>query len=97
VMLPFIDATSFTDASGQLFGDAALLLQLGYSAVEIREGFNDRYRNSLGQKSVEALPLHPAVLREEMQRIDVDSLDTFRERCTRLLFDHRLVRGTARR
>jgi hypothetical protein len=94
VMLPFIDATSFTDASGQLFGDAALLLQLGYSAVEIREGFNDRYRNSLGQKSVEALPLHPAVLREEMQRIDVDSLDTFRERCTRLLFDHRLVRGT---
>jgi hypothetical protein len=94
VMLPFIDATSFTDASGQLFGDAALLLQLGYSAVEIREGFNDRYRNSLGQKSVEALPLHPAVLREEMQRIDVDSLDTFRERCTRSFFEHRFVRGT---
>ena len=94
VMLPFIDATSFTDASGQLFGDPALLLQLGYTAVEIREGFNDRYRNGLGQKSVEALPLHPAVLREEMQRIDVASLDLFRQRCIQPLFEHRFIRGT---
>jgi hypothetical protein len=94
VMLPFIDATSLTDASGQLFGDPALLLQLGYTAVEIREGFNDRYRNRLGQKSIEALPLHPAVLREEMQRIDVPSLDAFRQRCIQPLFEHRFVRGT---
>ena len=71
VMLPFIDATSFADASGQLFGDPALLLQLGYTAVEIREGFNDRYRNGLGQKSAEALPLHPAVLREELRKATV--------------------------
>jgi hypothetical protein len=94
VMLPFIDATSFADASGQMFADAALLLQLGYTAIEIREGFNDRYRNGLGQKSAEALPLHPAVLREEMQRIDVPSLDVFRQRCLQPLFEHRFVRGT---
>ena len=94
VLLPFIDGTSYTDASSQLFGDAALLLQLGYTAVEIREGFNDRYRNSLGQKSAEALPLHPAVLRDEMQRVDVDSLDVFRQRCLQPLVTHRFIRGT---
>lgn len=94
VMLPFVDATSFVDASTQLFGDPALLLQLGYTAVHIREGFNDRYRNSGGQKSAEALPFHPVVLREEMQRIDVTSLDTFRERCVQSLFARRLVQGT---
>lgn len=94
VMLPFVDATSLVDASTQLFGDAALLVQLGYTALQIREGFNDRYRNGEGQKSVEALPFHPVVLREEMKRVDVASLDTFRERCVQSLFAHRLVRGT---
>lgn len=94
VMLPFIDATSLVDASSQLFGDPALLVQLGYTALQIREGFNDRYRTAAGHKSVEALPFHPAVLREEMQRIDLDSLDIFRQRCVQSLFDHRLVRGT---
>ena len=41
------------DTGGQLFDDAALLLQRGYTAVEIREGFNDRCLNDLVQKSTE--------------------------------------------
>jgi len=94
VVLPFIDATSLVDASIHLFGDAALLYHLGFTGIEIREGFNDRYRNSHGYKSAEALPAHPAMLREQMQRIIPDSWERFRERCMRPLFEHRLVRGT---
>jgi hypothetical protein len=94
VVLPFIDATSLADASIHLFGDAALLYHLGYTGIEIREGFNDRYRNSHGYKSAQALPAHPALLREEMQRIVPASWERFRERCMRPLFEHRLVRGT---
>lgn len=94
VVLPFIEATSLVDASTHLFADAAVLYQLGYTAIEIREGFNHRYRNGHGCKSAEALPAHPAMLREEMKRIVPASWDRFRVRCIRSLFAHGLVHGT---
>jgi len=94
VMLPFIDAASFPEASTRLFGDPALLYQLGYAPMQMQTGFNGRYRNAQGSKSRASIPLHPAVLREEMQRVVVASLDAFRQRTVRTLFDRRLIRGT---
>jgi len=94
VVLPFLDATSLWDASTVLFGDPAILSQLGDTAVQIRQGFNGRYRNAGGEKSPLALPVHPNVLRQEMARITPGSLDAFRQRCIRTLFHRRLIRGT---
>jgi len=91
-VLPFIEADSFREATGSLFADVSILLQLGYTAVQIREGFNHRYRNSQGVKSVESFPCHPESLREEMKRIKPASLGAFRRRCIGDLFQRRLVR-----
>ena len=93
-VLPFVEADSFREAAGSLFADAAILLQLGFTPVQIREGFNGRYRNSHGAKSTESLPYHPESLREEMKRIKPESWKAFRRRHIRDLFQLRLVRGT---
>jgi hypothetical protein len=39
-----------------------------------KAGFNDRHGADYESKSGQALPYHPAVLRQELQRIDPDSL-----------------------
>ncbi len=93
-VLPFIEADSLRGATEALFKDASILLQLGYTAVQIREGFNDRYHNEQGVKSEESLPYHPETLREEMKRITVESVAAFRHQHIRDLFQRRLVLGT---
>src|SRR3990172_13075547 len=39
-IMPFVEALSLSAAANTLFEDAAVLLQLGYTAVNIQEGFN---------------------------------------------------------
>jgi hypothetical protein len=41
-VLPFVEAMSLSAVANALFEDAGVLLQLGYTAVQIQEGFNQR-------------------------------------------------------
>jgi len=76
-----------------LFQDAAILMQLGYTVDHIQQGFNRRHASESDAKSEESLPCHPEVLRQELTRIDLESLHEFRRQHVRTLFERRLVRG----
>jgi hypothetical protein len=92
-VLPFVEALGLSTAAQTLFEDAAVLLQLGYTAVQIQTGFNERHAAGRAEKSRQARPYHPEVLRQELQRIDVGSLAAFRRECVRSLWQRGLVKG----
>ena len=92
-VMPFVEALSVSAAANTLFEDAAVLMQLGYTAVQIQEGFNQRRGKQHEKKSMQSRPYHPDVLREELQRIDVASLDEYRRHCVRVLYKRGLVRS----
>ena len=85
-ILPFMEAMSLSAAANTLFEDAAVLMQLGYTAVQIEAGFNQRRGKQYGKKSAQSRPYHPDVLREELLRIKVESLDAYRRHCTQVLY-----------
>jgi len=92
-VLPFVEAMSLSAAANTLFEDATVLLQLGYTAIQIQEGFNQRRGKQYEKKSAQSRPYHPDVLREELQRIDVASLDAYRRHCVGVLYQRGLVRS----
>jgi hypothetical protein len=92
-VLPFVEAMSLSAAANTLFEDAAVLLQLGYTAIQIQEGFNQRRGKGQAQKSEQSRPYHPDVLREELQRIQVASLDAYRRQCVGVLYQRGLIRS----
>lgn len=92
-VLPFVEAIGLSAAANTLFEDATVLLQLGYTALQIQEGFNGRHGMDYETKSNQSLPYHPEVLRQELQRIELDSLDEFRRTCIQTLFERGLVKG----
>jgi len=56
-VLPFLPTASLTGAAGQLFGEPAMLLRLGWSPLQIQMGDNERHRHPSG-RLVESLPCH---------------------------------------
>jgi hypothetical protein len=92
-MLPFVEALSLSAAANTLFEDAGVLLQLGYTAVQLQEGFNQRRGKGQERKSARSRPHHPDVLREELQRIKVGSLDAYRRHCVGVLYQRGLIRS----
>jgi len=92
-VLPFVEAIGLSAAAGRLFQDAAILLRLGYTIEHLEEGFNQRHHNSNEAKGEDSKPCHIDVLRQELARIDLVSLDAFRKRCIKQLFEGKLVRG----
>jgi hypothetical protein len=94
IVLPFVEAMSLSAATDTLFEDAAVLLQLGYTAVQIQNGFNERHGKQYAEKSAQSRPYHPEVLRQELQRIRVESLDAYRRHCIGVLYQRGLIRGT---
>lgn len=92
-VLPFVEAMSLSAAANTLFEDAGGLLQLGYTAVQIREGFNERRGQGKETKSAYSRPYHPDVLREKLQRIKVESLDGYRRDCVGGLYKRGLIRS----
>jgi hypothetical protein len=92
-VLPFVEAMSLSAAANTLFEDAGVLLQLGYTAVQIQEGFNQRRGKGKETKSAQSRPHHPDVLREELQRIKVESLDGYRRHCVGVLYKRGLIRS----
>src|SRR5438105_13864779 len=61
--LPFVEAASLSGAAGALFREPAILLQLGWAPVQIRQGSNGRHRHPEGRQE-ESLPCHPDTLRD---------------------------------
>src|SRR6266487_140905 len=61
--LPFVEQASLSGASSVLFREPAVLLQLGWAPVQIREGSNGRHRHPEGRQE-ESLPCHPDTLRD---------------------------------
>jgi hypothetical protein len=92
-VMPFIEALSLSAAANTLFEDAAVLMQLGYTAVQIQEGFNERRGKEYEEKSEVSRPYHPDVLRGELQRIKVESLDAYRRHCVGVLYERGLIRS----
>lgn len=92
-VLPFVEAMSLSAAANTLFEDAAVLMQLGYTAIQIQEGFNRRRGKGYERKSVQSRPYHPDVLRGELQRIQIESLEAYRRHCVGVLYRRGLVRS----
>ena len=70
-----------------------MLLQLGYTAIQIRAGFNQRRGKQYEEKSAQSRPYHPDVLREELQRIKGESLEAYRRHCIGVLYQRGLIRS----
>lgn len=90
-VLPFVEALGLSSAAGRLFEDAAVLLRLGYEITAVQEGFNDRHGSTSGEKR--SRPCHVEVLRDELARIDPESVAEFGRRCVAELFRRGLVKG----
>jgi hypothetical protein len=92
-VLPFVEAMGLSAAANTLFADAAILLQLGYTAIDLREGFNNRHGAQEEAKSAASLPLHPDVLRQELQRLEPESVADYRRYCIQQLYKRKLIKG----
>jgi len=91
-VLPFVEAIGMSAAAGELFKDAAILLEIGYTIRQVQEGFNHRHHG--GEEGTKAItPCHPEVLRQELARVDPESLHAFAQDCIRQLFVRKLVKG----
>src|SRR5260370_35453264 len=66
--LPFVEAASLSGASEVLFREPAVLLQLGWAPVQIRQGSNGRHRHPDGRQA-RAPPRHPDTLRDALRRV----------------------------
>ncbi len=91
-VLPFVGNTGFRGLADQLFREAAVLLQLGWSPVQIREGDNGRYRHAEGRQP-ESLPGHPDTLRDALARIEEGAWLAAQQRAVQGLYQRGLVRG----
>lgn len=92
-LLPFVDAAGLSAASESLFADAAILLQIGYTALQVQNGFNNRRGAKQESKGDSSLPCHPDVLRNELLRLKPESMTTFRRECIKRLHEKGLIKG----
>jgi hypothetical protein len=91
-VLPFVGNTGLRGVADQLFRDPAILLQLGWSPVQISEGDNGRYRHPAGRQA-ESLPCHPDTLRDALARIEARAWLGVQQAGVQGLYRRRLVRG----
>jgi hypothetical protein len=65
--LPFLGTPALQAAAGQLFGEPAILLRLGWSPLQIAWGDNFRHRGPGELRQAGSLPCHPDSLRDELR------------------------------
>lgn len=92
-VLPFLETASLQAAAGQLFGEPAILLRLGWSPLQITWGDNWRHRGSGDLRRTDSLPCHPDTLRDELRRIEASQWEQLQYQMTTELFRRGLVRG----
>jgi len=90
--LPFVDQASLSGASEVLFREPAVLLQLGWAPVQIRQGSNGRHRHPQGRQA-ESLPCHPDTLRDTLRRVGESAWLQAQAAGVQSLYQRQLVRG----
>ena len=92
-VLPFLAEGSLDGSAQALFSEPALLLQLGYAPVQLRDGVSRRHRQRAG-KTAQSVPLHPDTLRDELARLTATDWVRLQEERLRVLYARRLIRST---
>jgi hypothetical protein len=90
--LPFVEQASLSGASEVLFREPAVLLQLGWAPVQIRQGSNGRHRHPEGRQA-DSLPCHPDTLRDALRRVGESAWQQAQEAGVKALYQRQLVRG----
>src|SRR5437870_8321643 len=90
--LPFVEQASLSGASEVLFREPAVLLQLGWAPVQIRQGSNGRHRHPDGRRA-ESLPCHPDTLRDALRRVGESAWLHAQAAGVQSLYERQLVRG----
>jgi hypothetical protein len=90
--LPFVEQASLSAGSEVLFREPAVLLQLGWAPVQIRQGSNGRHRHPQGRQE-ESLPCHPDTLRDALRRVGESAWQHAQQAGVQSLYERRLVRG----
>ena len=67
-VLPFLADGSLEGSARSLFAEPAILVQLGYAPVQLRQGVSARHRQPEG-KTEQSVPIHPDTLRDELARL----------------------------
>ena len=90
--LPFVESASLSGGSEILFREPAVLLQLGWAPVQIRQGSNGRHRHPIGRQE-ESLPCHPDTLRDALRRVEESAWLQAQAAGIKALSQRQLVRG----
>jgi hypothetical protein len=90
--LPFVEQASLSGASEVLFREPAVLLQLGWAPVQIRQGSNGRHRHPEGRRE-ESLPCHPDTLRDALRRVEESAWLRAQAAGVQSLYQRQLVHG----
>jgi len=90
--LPFVEQASLSGGSEVLFREPAVLLQLGWAPVHIRQGSNGRHRHPEGRQE-ESLPCHPDTLRDALRRVGESAWQQAQQAGVQSLYERQLVRG----
>jgi Transposase DDE domain len=91
-VLPFVGNAGLRGVADQLFREPAVLLRLGWSPVQVRQGDNGRHRHAAGRR-VESLPCHPDTLRDAPARIGEQAWLQAHQAAVAGLYRRGLVRG----
>jgi len=91
-VLPFLVDGSLDATAEGLFAEPAILLELGYAPVALREGVSHRHRRPEG-KTEQSVPIHPDTLRDELARLTEDDWISLQERRLEALYSRRLIRS----
>ncbi len=91
-VLPFVADGSLSGSAQSLFAEPAILIQLGYAPVQLRQGVSARHRRPEG-KTDQSVPIHPDTLRDELARLTEDDWVWLQEERLRVLYAKRLIRS----
>ncbi len=91
-VLPFLAAGSLEGSARSLFAEPAILVQLGYAPLQLRQGVSARHRQPEG-KTKQSVPIHPDTLRDELARLTVEDWERLQEERLRVLYAKRLIRS----
>ncbi len=90
--LPFLSASSLSGAAGALFREPAILLQIGWAPVQIRQGDNRRHRHPESRQA-DSLPCHADTLRDELRRLGASAWQKAQRAGVKSLYRRGLVKG----
>jgi len=92
-VLPFLAEGSLSGSAKALFSEPAILMQLGYAPIQLREGVCKRHRRPEA-KTDQSVPIHPDSLRDELARLTEADWVRLQEERLRVLYAKRLIRST---